>query len=220
MNAVALLDRSDALTQVVAAVLLLMSVATWVIMVWKTWLLHRASGDLRRSVAAFWQSQSMELAPGRVRVFDRTNLVLPMVIATNMEARNTVAAGASRYDSLTRALRGALGQGLARLQFGQTLLATVGSIAPFVGLLGTVWGIYHALAGMAGAAQVTLDRISGPVGEALIMTAAGLVVAIPAVLAYNVHARLIAQIEAEMEGFAHDLRALLSQPPQPGEIAG
>ena len=97
---------------------------------------------------------------------------------------------------------------LAQLQFGQVLLATVGSTAPFVGLLGTVWGIYHALTGIAGGRQITIDKVSGPVGEALIMTAAGLAVAIPAVLAYNVFGQLIGRIEADLEGFAHDLREL------------
>ncbi|MGI9132339.1 MAG: MotA/TolQ/ExbB proton channel family protein, partial [Rhodoferax sp.] len=84
----------------------------------------------------------------------------------------------------------------------------------FVGLLGTVWGIYHALVGIAGAGQISIDKISGPVGEALIMTAAGLAVAIPAVLAYNVMGRLIGRIEADLEGFARDLRDLLLTQPQ------
>jgi biopolymer transport protein ExbB len=101
---------------------------------------------------------------------------------------------------------------VARLQYGQVLLATVGATAPFVGLLGTVWGIYHALIGIAHAGQVSIDKISGPVGESLIMTAAGLMVAIPAVLAYNVQGRAIGHIEAELEGFARDLRELLGGP--------
>lgn len=99
---------------------------------------------------------------------------------------------------------------MARLQFGQVWLATVGSTAPFVGLLGTVWGIYHALLGMSDPGQLSLDRIAAPVGEALVMTAAGLAVAIPAVLAYNVQGRAVARIEAELEGFARDLRDLLA----------
>jgi biopolymer transport protein ExbB len=98
---------------------------------------------------------------------------------------------------------------LTKLQHGQVLLATVGATAPFVGLLGTVWGIYHALIGIASAGQVTIDKISGPVGESLIMTAAGLAVAIPAVLAYNVLGRSVARIEADLEGFARDLRELM-----------
>ncbi|RZI97808.1 MAG: MotA/TolQ/ExbB proton channel family protein, partial [Haliea sp.] len=112
----------------------------------------------------------------------------------------------------------ALHRVLDKLQFGQVLLATVGSIAPFVGLLGTVWGIYHALTGIASAGQITIDKVSGPVGEALIMTAAGLAVAIPAVLGYNIFGRLIGRIEADLEGFARDLRELLTHPmPQPAK---
>jgi biopolymer transport protein ExbB len=98
------------------------------------------------------------------------------------------------------------------LQWGQVWLATAGSISPFVGLLGTVWGIFNAMTGMAEDGQLTIDRVAGPVGEALIMTAAGLAVAIPAVLGYNILGRKIHQIEAELEGFAHDLRGLLSDP--------
>ena len=82
-------------------------------------------------------------------------------------------------------------------------------ISPFVGLLGTVWGIFNALSGMSEAGQLRIQDVAGPVGEALIMTAAGLAVAIPAVLGYNLLGRQIGQIEAELEGFAHDLLGLL-----------
>ena len=89
------------------------------------------------------------------------------------------------------------------------LLATVGSTAPFVGLLGTVWGIYNALTAIGLDGKFRIEQVSGPVGEALVMTAAGLAVAIPAVLAYNVLGRQIGRIEADLEGFARDLRELL-----------
>ena len=108
-------------------------------------------------------------------------------------------------------LRDALHKILLTLHYGQVLLATVGSTAPFVGLLGTVWGIYHALIAIASSGQITIDKVSGPVGEALIMTAAGLAVAIPAVLAFNIFGRYIGRIEADLEGFARDLRELLIQ---------
>jgi biopolymer transport protein ExbB len=88
-------------------------------------------------------------------------------------------------------------------------LASVGTVAPFVGLLGTVWGIYHALVGISSGGQIQIEQIAGPVGEALIMTAVGLAVAIPAVLAFNVLGRMIGKIEADLEGFARDLRELL-----------
>jgi biopolymer transport protein ExbB len=119
---------------------------------------------------------------------------------------------------LTRVLRDALHASVQKLQSGQVLLATVGAIAPFVGLLGTVWGIYHALTTIASAGQVNIATVAGPVGEALIMTAAGLAVAIPAVLGYNILGRFVGRIEADLEGFARDLRALLSQTPKASEI--
>ena len=110
---------------------------------------------------------------------------------------------------LTRRLRDALHGVLAQLQFGQVLLASIGSTAPFIGLFGTVWGIYHALLGISAAGSMTIERVAGPVGEALVMTAAGLAVAIPAVLAYNVFGKMVGSCEAELEGFAHDLREMI-----------
>jgi len=98
----------------------------------------------------------------------------------------------------------------ARIERGQTFLASVGSTAPFIGLFGTVWGIYHALVGLSGATQVVLDKVAGPVGEALIMTAAGLFVAIPAVLAYNAFTRANRLVAVQLDGFAHDLHAYLT----------
>ena len=97
----------------------------------------------------------------------------------------------------------------SRLQDGLAFLATVGSTAPFVGLFGTVWGIYHALASISLAGSITIEKVAGPVGEALIMTAAGLAVAIPAVLAYNVFGKRVGACEADLEGFAHDLREMV-----------
>jgi biopolymer transport protein ExbB len=216
MNADQLFLHGDALSQGVALLLLAMSVGSWVVILRKSWLLHRASADVRRSVAAFWQSASVPEALQKLSAFDREALVSPLVCASKIETNNTLAASGDKSLQLTRQLRGALHAAVAKLQFGHVLLATVGATAPFVGLLGTVWGIYHALIGISNAGQVTIDKISGPVGEALIMTAAGLVVAIPAVLAYNVLGRSSGRIEAELEGFARDLRELVcSQPVGP-----
>ena len=216
MNFYSLMTQGGAVSQIVAVLLLAMSVASWVVILWKAWLLQRATGDVARSTAAFWQSASVDEASSRVAAFDREQLVLPLIAATNMKDGQTLASAGDKSQQLTRVLRDALHAVLNKLQFGQVLLATVGSTAPFVGLLGTVWGIYHALIGMAGAGQVTIDKVSGPVGEALIMTAAGLAVAIPAVLAYNIFGRTIGRIEADLEGFARDLRELFSHQPQNG----
>jgi biopolymer transport protein ExbB len=209
MNLGGLFSQGDAVGKTVALLLLLMSVSSWVIILWKAWLLRRAVGDVARSTAAFWQSSSIGEALPKVEAFDRSALVAPLISAIKIEPVGTLAAAGDKSQQLTRVLRDALHAVLHKLQFGQVLLATVGSTAPFVGLLGTVWGIYHALIGISSAGQITIDKISGPVGESLIMTAAGLAVAIPAVLAYNVLGRTIGRIEADLEGFARDLRELL-----------
>jgi len=211
MNFMSLMTQGGVVSIVVAVLLLLMSIASWIVILWKAWLLKRAMGDVARSTAAFWQSVSIPEATQKVSVFDREELVLPLIIASNMESGTTLASRGDKSQQLTRLLRDALHNVLLKLQYGQVLLATVGSTAPFVGLLGTVWGIYHALIAIASAGQITIDKVSGPVGEALIMTAAGLAVAIPAVLAYNIFGRYINRIEADLEGFARDLRELLIQ---------
>jgi biopolymer transport protein ExbB len=217
------LRQGDAVTQGAALALLAMSVATWVVIFWKLRVMLRATRDVPRSTAAFWQAPSLADAAAKIQPFDREVLVLPLVVAANSVANNrsedsarsaaTLAGQGSAEQQLTRVLRDALHGVLAHLQFGQVLLATVGSTAPFVGLLGTVWGIYHALTAIAGAGQITIDRVAGPVGEALVMTAAGLAVALPAVLAYNLFGRFIGRIEADLEGFARDLRELVLAAP-------
>ncbi len=209
MNLQSVFSQSDAIGKAVAILLLLMSIASWVVILWKTWMLRRAGGDVVRGVAAFWQAPTLDEAATRVAGFDRGQLVTPLIQATQLPAGDTLAAAGERAQQLTRTLRDALHAIMGRLQFGQVLLATIGSTAPFVGLLGTVWGIYHALTGIAGTNQISIDKVAGPVGEALIMTAAGLAVAIPAVLAYNVFGKWVAACEAELEGFAHDLREMV-----------
>jgi biopolymer transport protein ExbB len=210
MNLSDFLLHSDAVSRLLALVLLALSVGSWVVILWKWRLLTRVGLDVRRSVAAFWQSPGFDDARQRVAQFDRDACVTPMIDATLLPVGGTLASAGDRQNQLTRVLRDALQSVVRRLQWGQLLLATAGSISPFVGLLGTVWGIFNALTGMAEAGQLTIDKVAGPVGEALIMTAAGLAVAIPAVLGYNLLGRRVALIEAELEGFAHDLRGLLT----------
>ena len=201
---------TDSVGRGVALLLLAMSVAAWVLILWKGWVLRRATGDIARAVPAFWDAA--DVADGRARLIsmDREQVLRPLLeAATAQPAAQTLEAAGRAESQLTRRLRDALHQALAHLQFGQVLLASVGSTAPFVGLFGTVWGIYHALAGMAAAGGITIEKVSGPIGEALIMTAAGIAVAVPAVLAYNVFGKWIASCEAELEGFAHDLREMV-----------
>ena len=210
MNLSHVFSQADAVGKAVAILLLAMSIASWVVILYKLWLLTRADRAITQSVAAYWQAPSAAEAGNRVTEVDKNAWVSPLVVATQLAAGGTMAGAGGREQQLTRRLRNALHGAVSRLQFGQTLLATVGSIAPFVGLLGTVWGIFHALTGIAAAGQVSIEKVAGPVGEALIMTAAGLAVAIPAVLAYNWFGRIVARLEGELEGFARDLRELFS----------
>ena len=208
MNFLSLLTQGDALSIALSLLLLAMSVASWSVILYKTWVLHRASQDLSTGPAVYWQARDAQQAQTALQAVDRLGLLMPLVQAQQQLLPGTLGAQADVNAQRTRVLRDALHGVLHRLQAGQVLLATVGSTAPFVGLLGTVWGIYHALAGIAGAGQLNIALVAGPVGEALIMTAAGLAVALPAVLAFNVMGRVINRLEQALEGFAHDLRAL------------
>lgn len=208
MDAVHFWNQGDTLTRGVALVLLGMSVASWAIIAWKAWLLRHALREVRAGVEAFWLAPDLARAQQRLAQQDRLALLRPLLAAVAQAPADTLAAQVARSEQITRCLRGALQAALQPLQHGQVVLASVGATAPFVGLLGTVWGIYHALINLAGAQQVSIERVAAPVGEALIMTAAGLAVALPAVLAYNLLGRLALRVEVELEGFAHDLRAL------------
>ena len=206
-------DQGDAVTRAVALLLLAMSVSAWVVILWKGWILAAARRSLTRAVPAFWAAVNLEAGREALRNFDKEDIVLPLLEAATAPTQPQTLDATGRTESrLTRRLRDALHAVLHRLQFGQVLLASIGATAPFVGLFGTVWGIYHALASMAAGGNVTIEKIAGPVGEALIMTAAGLAVAIPAVLAYNIYGKQVGACEAELEGFAHDLREMLDNP--------
>jgi biopolymer transport protein ExbB len=205
--------RGDAVGRFVALLLLAMSVSAWVLIFWRGWLLRRAQRDITRAVPAFWDAASIDEGRARLATLDREALLQPLLdAATAAPTGGTLETAAQPASQLTRRLRDALHAALVHLQFGQVLLASVGSTAPFVGLFGTVWSIYHALVGIGAAGSITIEKVSGPIGEALVMTAAGIAVAVPAVLAYNVFGKWIAACEAELEGFAHDLREMMTEP--------
>ena len=204
-------SQGDAITRGVAVLLLLMSVGAWVVILWKGWLLRRVRLDIERAVPAFWSAASLESGRDQLAAFDREQALLPLLAAAVATPPGGTLGAKGHADSqLTRRLRDALHNVLAQLQFGQVLLASIGSTAPFIGLFGTVWGIYHALIAISTAGSMSIERVAGPVGEALVMTAAGLAVAIPAVLAYNIFGKVIGSCEAELEGFAHDLREMVT----------
>ena len=208
---------SDGVGRAVALLLLAMSVSAWVLILWKGWVLRRAAGDIARAVPAFWDAATVDEGRSRLAALDRESVLLPLLDAAAAQPlAGTLETSGQLESQLTRRLRDALHSGLAHLQFGQVLLASVGSTAPFVGLFGTVWAIYHALVAVAAAGSISIDKVAGPIGEALVMTAAGIAVAVPAVLAYNVFGKWVAACEAELEGFAHDLREMVLQDDRPG----
>ena len=205
--------HGDAVIRATALLLLSMSVTTWVLIAWKTRLLRSARASLWAATAAFWAARDLDEARDAAAAVDRTGQVTWLVeAAVQSTLPDTLASTGPAEAQLTRRLREALHQGLVPLQQGQVVLASIGSTAPFIGLFGTVWGIYHALAGLTAEASLSLDSVAGPVGEALLITAAGLVVAVPAVLAYNVFGQQLARCEADLEGFAQDLRDGLGRP--------
>ncbi|WP_175971354.1 MotA/TolQ/ExbB proton channel family protein [Burkholderia sp. BCC0322] len=207
------LESGDAITHAVAYVLLAMSIASWCFLLMKAWLLIRAKRQGPRALAAFWRAPSLDAGIAALAGADRERVFVPLAEAARDAADDhdpaALAARVERGERVLRALRHAMLRSQRRLEFGQVLLASIGSTAPFVGLLGTVWGIYHALGSIAASGQAQIENVAGPVGEALIMTAFGLVVAIPAVLAYNILGRLVRQLAEELDGFARDLHVFV-----------
>ena len=208
MSMWSLLTQGDVLLRLLSLVLLAMSVFSWMVILYKAVLLHVAQRDLTLCQACLLQASDWQQAQAQWRDSDRWQLFPALMAAVQAGPTGALAASAAFEDQLTRRLREALHSVRARLQWGQDGLATIGATAPFVGLLGTVWGIFHALTNLAGAGQYTLDKVAQPVGEALVMTAAGLAVAIPAVMAYNLLGRRLARLDSRLEGLAFDLRAL------------
>lgn len=211
------LSQVDGVGRFLLALLILMSLASWYLIVTKTLSTWRMARQRRQFIALFQNAQGL----GEVEVFvhehgarepfshlARQGLAAIRQYRARTGQRLIEAAPADEF--LTRALRRAIEQDTARLEYGQTVLASIASAAPFVGLFGTVWGIYHALLAIGMTGQASLDKVAGPVGEALIMTALGLAVAIPAVLAYNAVARSNRLLLSELDGFAHDLFAFMS----------
>ncbi len=205
----------DFLTHAVASILLLLSIASWTLIAGKAAGHWRTGRTHDGAMAAFWSANSLPEAIEALKAADKSGVFAQLALAGAYaaqahDANRGIGSGVSVSEAVTRALRCQIVKSQAGIEHGLTFLASVGSTAPFIGLFGTVWGIYHALANLAGATQVVLDKVAGPVGEALIMTAAGLFVAIPAVLAYNAFTRGNRIVLAQLDGFAHDLHAYLT----------
>ena len=202
--------QGDFVTKFVAVLLLAMSLASWFVIVTKALDLRRHARQSRQ-IESFWHAA--DFADGLNKLGTDPNNPFRALALEGREAAAHHNAQPQLHDSLdasewlTRTLRNSIDESTSRLQSGLAVLASVGSTAPFVGLFGTVWGIYHALLSISAAGQATIDKVAGPIGEALIMTALGLAVAIPAVLGYNALVRGNKGITGKLNRFAHDLHA-------------
>jgi biopolymer transport protein ExbB len=209
--------QTDAVGMTLLVILLGMSVVTWYLIVVRALQAVRTRAETRRFLEVFWSAPSVQavtahLAKHRARdPFARlAEHAITSVRHHRRHAASTLADGGTLNEFLTRSIRRVIDEETARSEHGLTMLASIGSTAPFIGLFGTVWGVYHALVTIGMSGQGTLDKVAGPVGEALIMTALGLAVAVPAVLAYNFSVRRNRLFLGRLDSFAHDLFALLT----------
>ncbi|MEZ0232975.1 MAG: MotA/TolQ/ExbB proton channel family protein [Methylophilaceae bacterium] len=213
-NSLAFITDGGFVSISVAVLLLVMSIASWYLIVMKTLQAVRVRRASSEYSQAFWNAPTLDLAirdDGTSTPVSR--LATQAVEAAEHHQRHAtkrLADACNQDEFIARAMRRSIGDESARAEYGLTVLASVGSVSPFVGLFGTVWGIYHALASISLSGQATLDKVAGPVGEALIMTAMGLAVAIPAVLAYNALVRSNRVLLSQLESFANDLHVLLT----------
>jgi biopolymer transport protein ExbB len=209
----ALIAQGDLVARTTLVILLVMSLLTWFIMITKFFDQGRLRAQSVQAEKDFWTSSSLTDAVGKLKGQSNPFRALAETgkhAYEHHEANKTRLAGAiDTSEWITQALQRTADTIIGRMQSGLPVLASVGSTAPFVGLFGTVWGIYHALIAISLAGQASIDKVAGPVGEALIMTAIGLAVAVPAVLGYNVLLRRNKVVQERVSHFTHELHAYL-----------
>jgi biopolymer transport protein ExbB len=211
LGLITLWTQGDWVTKSVAVLLLGMSLASWVVILIKALDVLKFK-SLGQRTESFWHSADFStgvqaLGPQPDNPFLQLAQAGQEASAHHRQTQTQLHDALDISDWISRSLRNSIDDSTARFQNGLAILASVGSTAPFVGLFGTVWGIYHALLGIGAAGQATIDKVAGPIGEALIMTALGLAVAIPAVLGYNALVRGNKSILTKLNRFAHDLHA-------------
>lgn len=208
-----ILGQMDTVVFGTLIMLIVMSAASWYYGLIKAWHLWKVRTQMDDVIEGFWGAASLPQAVSRLEQhpddpFARmARQCVKSAEHYQRQAPSRLGEASSLSDFLTRSLRQTISHETSKLESGLTLLATVGSTAPFIGLFGTVWGIYHALSAIGAKGEASLETVAGPVGEALIMTALGLAVAIPAVLAYNAIVRSNRLILTDLDAFAHDLHA-------------
>ena len=211
------LAQSDAVGQTLLAILALMSVASWAIIAVKGLTMRVRQRRSQAFLSFFWNATSLEQVAAEIATHGArdpfSHLSSHAMHAQAHHARYGAAkleeAGSSS-EFVTRTIKKVLDEETTRLENGLSVLATVGATAPFVGLFGTVWGVYHALVAIGVSGTGTLDKVAGPVGEALIMTGLGLAVAIPAVVGYNWLTRANRVMLSKLDAFAYELHTFVS----------
>lgn len=206
--------QGDAVSRTIFVLLIGMSLLSWLVIALKGLAVLRARQQAGR-VAGFWSSASMD--KGLAHLGNEDDNPFRQLAQDGRAASSVLQGGQAQQlgqridasDWIAGALHNSLDAASARQQSGLAILASIGATAPFIGLFGTVWGIYHALMGISTAGNATIDQVAGPIGEALIMTATGLAVAIPAVLGYNALLRGNKGVHARLRRFAHELHSFL-----------
>ena len=214
MNLGLVFEQGDGVLIAVFLALVLMSIITWVVIVLRGLKLWQAKRGNRQAHELIWNAADVDQAAAQARIVTSpiSDLTLAAVDAQQQYRRahgQQLAAAVPLNDYLVRQIRNSMTQILRRFDGGLTALASIGATAPFIGLFGTVWGIYHALINISHSGQMSIAAVAGPIGEALVATAAGLFVAIPAVLAYNAFVRGNKTLAQDMDNFAHDLHVQL-----------
>jgi biopolymer transport protein ExbB len=218
----ALWKQGDFVSRGTLVILIIMSMGSWYIMFVKVWEQSKLFRQARTVQASFWGAASLNEGAGKLKEGSAFRYIADSGIKANQHHEGKLLDQVDLNTWVTMSIQRAVDNVASRLQDGLAFLATVGSTAPFVGLFGTVWGIYHALTAIGIAGQASIDKVAGPVGEALIMTAFGLAVAVPAVLGYNWLVRRNKVALEQLRAFGADLHMVLMSggvKPRPAAVA-
>jgi biopolymer transport protein ExbB len=198
-------------------ILVIMSMGTWYVMVGKLYEQFKLMKQAGAATKSFWSSGSVQQGINSLKEGSPFRYIAESAMEATQHHAGDLTEHIDRNTWVTMAIQRSVENVQSRLQDGLALLATVGSTAPFVGLFGTVWGILHALTAIGVAGQASIDKVAGPVGEALLMTAIGLAVAVPAVLAYNWLVRRNKLSMEKVRAFSVDLHSVLMSGTRVGE---
>jgi biopolymer transport protein ExbB len=205
----ALWRQGDFVSKGTLIILVIMSMGSWYIIFVKLWEQFKLMREGREMAKAFWKSPSLKDGAKKLKDGSAFRFIAETGLDANEHHEGTLTENIDLNTWVTMSVQRSVDTVQSRLQDGLAFLATVGSTAPFVGLFGTVWGIYHALTAIGIAGQASIDKVAGPVGEALIMTAIGLAVAVPAVMGYNWLVRRNKTAMETVRTFGGDLHAVL-----------